>query len=208
MTDSNSKAAKKEAALFAAAPAFPATVQAQAPGATIHACMGLNSCKGSDRFGRFGPNGDDPNACAGQGFCSTANDHNCHVMNDCKDQGGCGLYGDEYELSHPGRNECRSLGSCATPINAERFITAGEYRGKSVWQRAREAFHEQVWPELRKQNPDLPEALPKVGGEAFVAKNGDVFKDGPAYVWILDDGENSGIVACGSSGMSGAGGCA
>lgn len=193
---------------FADAPAFPTSIGRQPPGAELHACMGLNSCKGSDRFGVAGPDGNNPNNCAGQGFCSTAADHTCHTQNNCRHQGGCGLYGTAEEMSNPGQNECSSLGSCATPINAERFITNGEFQGSSVWQRARQVFHEQQWPALRAKNPELPEQLPPVGGAAFVEKNGDIFKDGPSYLWISDDDQKRGnMTACGASGMSGAGGC-
>ncbi|MEN9867853.1 MAG: hypothetical protein RL748_3443 [Pseudomonadota bacterium] len=191
---------------FASAPAFPTSIGTQPPGAELHACMGLNSCQGQDRFGLSGPAG--PNECAGQGFCSTANDHQCHTENDCRHQGGCGLYGTNEEMSQPGRNACSALGSCATPINAERFITDGEHQRHSVWQRARKVFHEQEWPALRAKNPALPEQLPPVGGSAFVDKNGDVFADGPAYLWIsADNTERGNMTACGASGMSGAGGC-
>ncbi|MET4694776.1 hypothetical protein [Endozoicomonas lisbonensis] len=194
---------------FNNAPDFPKEIGQQPPGAELHACMGLNQCAGQDRFGIAGPNGDDPNACAGQGFCSTAVDHNCHVQNDCKGQGGCGLYGTAEEMSNPGMNACQSLGSCATPINSQRFITNGEYQGTSVWKRARAVFHEQVWPVLREKNKDLPENLPPVGGENFVVENGDIFREGPSYLWISDDNRERGnMTACGASGMSGAGGCA
>lgn len=206
---------------FKNAPAFPKAKNVTLPltqpeGAVPHACMGLNSCKGQDVFGVEGapvdpsnpnrPSG--PNDCAGQGFCATSISHTCHVQNACKGQGGCGLYGTAEEQSRPGQNECRSLGSCATPINAERFITDGEYQGTSVWKRARAVFTEKVWPELRKNNPDLPATPPPIGGEAFVAQNGDVFKDGPSYLWLSDNNQKRGnFTACGSSGMSGAGGC-
>lgn len=193
---------------FANAPAFPEKIQEQPPGADTHACMGLNSCKGNDRFGKLGPNKDGPNQCAGQGFCSTAIDHHCHVQNDCKSQGGCGLYGTAAEMKQPGQNACSSLGSCATPINSQRFISNGEYQGTSVWKRARQVFQEKVWPELREKNPDLPKELPAIGGSKFVSDHGDIFKDGPSYLWISDDNEKRGnMAACGASGMSGAGGC-
>ena len=113
-------------------PPWPKTIGVQPADLPLHSCMGLNSCAGSDRFGKLGPHGNDPNACAGQGYCSTTPDHTCHVKNDCRNQGGCGLYGTAEELSQPGVNECRSFGSCATPINAERFITNGPFTGKSV----------------------------------------------------------------------------
>ena len=140
---------------YADAPAFPASIASPARGMPTHACMGLNSCKASDRFGVAGASGPPgpglpPNACAGQGYCSTATDHTCHVQNDCRDQGGCGLYGTGEELNRPGDNDCRSQGSCATPINAERFSTNGPNRGQSVWLRARAVFEEK-WPDLRTQ---------------------------------------------------------
>lgn len=191
-------------------PTWPTTVgKPLEPAQPLHACMGLNSCKGQDRFGAAGPTDGPrpgvPNDCAGQGYCATTKDHQCHVQNQCKDQGGCGLYGTAEELNHPGNNDCKSLGSCATPINAERFSTNGPNRGKSVWLRAREVFHEKRWPALREKNPNLPEELPKVGGDAYVT---DVFKDGPAYLWVSNYNTARGnMVSCGSSGMSGAGGC-
>ena len=169
--------------------------------------MGLNQCKRQDRFGFLGPpdgaNAGQPNECAGQGFCSTTADHTCHVKNDCANQGGCGLYGTAEEQSNPGINDCGALGSCATPMNAERFSTDGKNQEKSVWRRARKVFHKKVWPELRAQNPDLPKKLPPVGGSAYRGLP-EVFKDGPPYAWISAGGC---MTACGSSGMSGAGGC-
>ncbi|NQZ64508.1 ferritin-like domain-containing protein [Crocosphaera sp.] len=196
---------------FAAAPKYPHKSNGQPltqpSGAVTHSCMGLNSCKGQDVYGIAGPTGNDPNQCAGQGLCSTAIDHTCHVQNDCKGQGGCGLYGTAEEMNRPGQNECRSLGSCATPMNAERFITNGEHQGTSVWARARAVFEQEVWPELCDKNPDLKE-LPSVGEASFVKQHGDIFKDGPSYLWIsADNKERSNMTSCGASGMSGAGGC-
>lgn len=198
---------------FKDAPAFPTSIAAGPMGLPLHACMGLNSCESSDRFGLDGPaDGSGPNACAGQGYCSTAVDHTCHVQNDCHSQGGCGLYGTGREMNHPGANSCRSLGSCATPINAERFSTNGPNQGKSVWLRAREVFKNEVWPELRKEllarkqlrdvpaDQPLPEQLGPV--PSLFAETG------PTYLWLSDDNKDRGnMTACGASGMSGAGGC-
>lgn len=186
---------------YKAAPKFPKhppTAQQLPPGMPLHACMGLNSCKGTDRFAN--------NACAGQGYCSTTTDHSCHVTNDCRNQGGCGLYGTGEEMNNPGNNDCKSMGSCATPINAERFSTNGPNQGKSVWKRARQVFEEQVYPQLRDElqangvKAPLPERLGPVP---------DPFADtGPTYLWISDDNEERGnMTSCGASGMSGAGGC-
>lgn len=189
---------------YAAAPAWPKTIGTQPAGMPLHACMGLNSCRGSDRFGLAGPasglKAGIPNECAGQGYCSTAADHTCHVKNECRNQGGCGLYGTAEELDNPGMNECKSLGSCATPINAERFSANGPNQGKSVWARARQVF-ESNWPERREQVPNAPEALGPVPPP---------FKDtvGPPYLWISNDNtERGNMTACGASGLSGAGGC-
>jgi len=71
----------------------------------LHACMGLNACKGHDRLGT--------NACAGSGVCATAAAHSCHTLNNCRGQGGCGLYGTGEEQNHPGENPCSWQGSCA-----------------------------------------------------------------------------------------------
>ena len=170
-----------------------------------HACMGLNSCEGQGRTR--------DNACAGQGYCSTAlgynfadpssplvSDHTCHVKNDCAGQGGCGLYGTAEEQNHPGANECANLGSCATPINASRFSTDGPNRGKGVWVRAREVFTEKTWPKLREANPALPAQPPQV-------PHPELFQYGPTIEWI-ETYSDEGMTACGSSGMSGAHSCA
>lgn len=179
-------------------------------GAVRHACMGLNSCKDQGRTLQ--------NDCAGQGFCSTAlgynvsdpetplvSDHLCHVLNDCRNQGGCGLYGTEVELSEPGHNNCQSQGSCATPINAERFITDGDIRGEGVWVQARQVFTQKVWPELRSNNPNLPPTPPAVPGSN---QDANLFQYGPTIGWIENDNGGAGMTACGASGMSGAGSCA
>ena len=197
---------------YANAPAFPKTIGPQIENMPLHACMGLNSCQGSDRFGTKGPPGGEPNACAGQGFCSTAVDHTCHVQNQCRNQGGCGLYGTGEEMDNPGYNDCRALGSCATPINSERFSTNGPNQGRSVWSRAREVFAQKVWPDLRQQllkdqaegkipaDQPLPETLGRPPAD-FAAT-------GPTYLWISDDNLSRGnMTSCGASGMSGAGGC-
>jgi len=191
------------------APTWPQQIGTPlAPAQPPHACMGLNSCKGQDRFGAAGPKDGPkdkigkPNECAGQGYCATTSDHKCHVQNDCRNQGGCGLNGTAEEFDQPGINNCKSLGSCATPINAERFIVNGQYQGTSVWIRARQVFHEKIWPQLREQNPNLPEELPAIGGDPQM---GEIFKDGPAFLWMSDNNTNRrSMVACGSSDMSGA----
>ncbi|WP_313537300.1 hypothetical protein [Sphingomonas sp.] len=198
---------------YAEEPAFPGpgVIGPQPEGIPLHACMGLNACAGADRFGVLGAPGREPNACAGQGYCATGTDHTCHVQNECKGQGGCGLYGTGEEMNNPGANACRSQGSCATPINAERFSTNGPNRGKSVWLRARAVF-ETNWAATRAEllaarqdgKPASGQPLPETLGAppaAFAAT-------GPTYLWISDDNESRGnMTACGSSAMSGAGGC-
>jgi hypothetical protein len=196
---------------YAAEPAFPTTIGAQPQGMPLHACMGLNSCKASDRFGAAGAPGIGPNQCAGQGYCATGTDHTCHVQNDCAGQGGCGLYGTGEEMNNPGANACRSQGSCATPINAERFSTNGPNQGKSVWLRARAVF-ETNWQatqaklKAKQAAGTIPadQPLPPTPGPAPAA----FAATGPTYLWISQDNEARGnMTACGSSAMSGAGGC-
>ena len=141
--------------------------------------MGLNSCKGHDRYGT--------NECAGTGACATAEAHMCHTLNNCRGQGGCGLYGDAKEQNYPGNNDCSWQGSCAVPINAERFSTEGPNRGKSVWIRAREVF------ETR-----MKKAGRQVGSSPSPT--------GPTTQWLRTNGFPD-FAACGNSGMSGGGSC-
>jgi hypothetical protein len=192
-------------------PGFPTKIADQPAGMPLHACMGLNSCKASDRFGVAGAPGLGPNECAGQGYCSTGTDHTCHVQNDCADQGGCGLYGTGEEMDRPGENDCRSQGSCATPINAERFSTNGPNQGKSVWVRARAAFEER-WAARRAVLLADQTAGAIVADQPLPAELGpppEVFAaTGPTYLWISNVNIDRGnMTACGSSGLSGAGGC-
>ncbi len=173
------------------------------PGEDLHACMGLNACAGQDRYGHDGAPGFAPNACAGQGYCATTAMHSCHTNNDCANQGGCGLYGSEAELRRPGQNDCRSMGSCATPINAERFITTGGLRGTSVWARARQVFEEAYDAKRKKAEQDGHE-MAKLG------KPPKHFPHGPTAEWINTVPEGSSctsFAACGASGMSGGGSC-
>lgn len=110
-------------------------LQLKKPAIELHACMGLNACKGHDVFGT--------NNCAGQGKCATQH-HSCHTLNNCRGQGGCGLYGTTKEQCKPGANDCAFQGSCGTPIPASRFITQGPNKGKSVWQLARQLFEKRM----------------------------------------------------------------
>ncbi len=162
-------------------------------GEELHACLGLNNCAGQDRYGKDGAPNFSPNSCAGQGYCATTQMHSCHTNNNCANQGGCGLYGSEAELGSPGQNECRSMGSCATPINAERFITTGDHRGTSVWARARKIF---------------TTAYEEGGGT--VHPQPAAFAHGPTAEWINTIPAGSSCTtyaACGASGMSGGGSC-
>ena len=111
----------------------------------------------------------------------------CHTLNDCRGQGGCGLYGDGEEQNHPGDNPCAWQGSCAVPINAERFSTEGPNKGKSVWLRARKIFEEKM---VRARREYGPSPMP----------------NGPTLKW-LQENVNEYYTACGASGMSGGGSC-
>jgi hypothetical protein len=117
------------------------------PPLEFHICMGLNACKGHDRFGT--------NNCAGTGSCATAEYHVCHTLNNCKGQGGCGLYGDAYEQDRPGQNECSWQGSCAVPVQAERISTVGSNTGLSTWKLARKLFEKRM-DDARRNVGDSP----------------------------------------------------
>jgi hypothetical protein len=110
----------------------------------LHVCMGLNTCAAKGRSM--------DNECAGTGTCAT-NSHPCHTLNDCKGQGGCGLFGTTPEFCHPGENGCKYQGSCGTPILASRFISQGPNIGRSVWQLARKLFEERMNSEDQKVGP-------------------------------------------------------
>jgi len=112
-----------------------ATVKQLLPPLELHTCMGLNSCENR------GFQGD--NACAGQGDCATIS-HPCHTLNDCKGQGGCGLFGTTKEFCTPGANDCRYQGSCGSPIVNSRFISQGPNKGRSVCILARKVFEDRM----------------------------------------------------------------
>ena len=116
----------------------------QGPVLELHACMGLNACKGHGWSGN--------NDCAGTGDCAT-NRHPCHTLNDCRGQGGCGLFGTTQEFCTPGQNNCAFQGSCGTPILASRFIAQGPNKGTSVWQLARKLFEERMAKAKRTVGP-------------------------------------------------------
>ncbi|RYY99438.1 MAG: hypothetical protein EOO11_04985 [Chitinophagaceae bacterium] len=111
----------------------------------LHVCMGLNACRGHGVDGK--------NSCAGTGTCATAETHTCHTLNNCRMQGGCGLYGDGVQQMLPGANNCAWQGSCAVPIEAERFSTQGGNKGKSVWVLARRLFEERMKAASRNFGP-------------------------------------------------------
>ena len=137
----------------------------------LHVCMGLNACKGHDRFGT--------NECAGMGFCSTAEIHHCRTLNNCRGQGGCGLFGTAEDDATPGANECAWQGACAVPIQAERFSTQGENKGKSVWVLARKLFEERM----------------KKANRSFGASP---YKCGPPQAWLIQS--LGSYDSCGSAG--------
>jgi hypothetical protein len=102
----------------------------------LHVCRGLNSCKGHDVTGTA--------EMAGMGECATVQ-HVCHGEGACRGQGGCGYAGSDYEQSRPGEQSCSANGSCASPINESRVFSAGPYKGKSVWKRARALFEARMY---------------------------------------------------------------
>lgn len=138
----------------------------------LHACAGLNACKGHDRFGS--------NDCAGTGKCATQM-HVCHTLNNCRGQGGCGLYGDPEEQCKPAANSCSWQGSCATPIQRERISTAGPNAGKSTWLLARKLFEERMTESRRTFGPSP-------------------FPAGPPQAWLTSVAANHEYDSCGNSG--------
>jgi hypothetical protein len=124
--------------------AAAATIPQALPPLELHACMGLNACKGHGWSGT--------NDCAGTGDCAT-NRHPCHTLNNCRGQGGCGLFGTTQEFCTPGDNACAFQGSCGTPILASRYITQGPNKGTSVWLLARKLFEARMTKAKRTVGP-------------------------------------------------------
>jgi hypothetical protein len=102
----------------------------------LHVCMGLNACACHDAPGTA--------PMAGMGQCATVI-HVCHGEGECRGQGGCGYAGSNYEQSKPGDQSCSNNGSCASPINESRVFSAGPYKGKNVWKRARAIFEARMY---------------------------------------------------------------
>jgi len=143
------------------------------PPKELHACMGLNACKGHDFFGT--------NDCAGMGYCATQH-HACHTLNDCRGQGGCGLFGTAEEFCKPGENACAFQGSCGTPIPASRFVTQGPNKGRSVWLIARQLFEKRmekarrtVGPAPMPYGPTLEWLKENVNGTSSCGQSGEKF---------------------------------
>jgi len=91
----------------------------------LHACRGLNECKGQGK--------DHKNACAGQGSCFTVT-HECSGQNDCKNQGGCG--------GTNGFNDCKGKGGCGHfPIE------------NKIWKKARDKFESRMAEAKKKVGP-------------------------------------------------------
>ncbi|MCZ6795049.1 MAG: hypothetical protein O7J95_15710 [Planctomycetota bacterium] len=80
--------------------------------ANLHACRGLNECKGQGDGGE--------NTCAGVGSCSTVAAHECAKLNECKGLGGC--------QGEATTNECKGKGGCGVPLKDD------------AWKGARTAF--------------------------------------------------------------------
>lgn len=164
----------------------------------LHACMGLNACKGHDRFGT--------NDCAGMGYCATAQSHNCHTLNNCRGQGGCGLYGTDDEQINAGNNPCAWQGSCAVPINAERIVTTGSNRGDSVWKHARARFEERMKAANRTYGPNPQTVTYTNGNKQTVTVPCPA---GPPRDFLGNTPvPGACYTACGASGLSGGGSCA
>lgn len=86
-------------------------------------------------------------------LCATAEVHHCRTLNNCRGQGGCGLFGTAEDDATPGANDCAWQGARAVPIQAERFSTQGANKGLSVWVLARKLFEERMQKARRTIGP-------------------------------------------------------
>ena len=86
-------------------------------------CMGLNACKGSRRFGT--------NACAGMGYCATAQYHGATQQTIAAVRAAADFAGSSTEeQNRPGENHC-PVGSCGYLYRPRRY-SLGANMGKSV----------------------------------------------------------------------------
>ncbi len=116
-------------------PAAPGATPVATTAVALHACRGLNECKGLGKNHK--------NACAGQGNCFTVT-HDCAEKNDCKYQGGCG--------GTNGFNDCKGKGGCGHfPIN------------ETIWKKAREKFESRM-KVAGKKIGQAPAATPAAAG--------------------------------------------
>ena len=103
-------------------------------GFEMHVCRGMNECKGQ------GINGS--GTTAGDGNCATAVAHGCGGSNSCVHQSGCGKGAAENQ-EHPGENEDKAKSACAVPITTN-VMSDGKYKGRAVWEVARELFEKRM----------------------------------------------------------------
>lgn len=121
------------------------TCDGSTPG--LHACCGLNECKGQ------GAN--NSGTMPGDGSCATVS-HLCSGLNSCAGQGGCGN-GSYEQQSCPGANSAAQNGGCGTPIgypngnagpsgppDCEYANSDGPNKGSTVWSFARRIFEQRM----------------------------------------------------------------
>ncbi len=143
--------AARRASAHEAGVSSPTAEQPTGAALELHVCMGLNACQGHDVDGTA--------EMAGMGNCATVQ-HACHGDNACRGQGGCGYAGSEFEQTKPGDQACKWNGSCASPINVSRVFSAGPYKGKGVWKRARAIFEARMYEAGLPFGPSPAEGYP------------------------------------------------
>ena len=167
----------------------------------------------SDRFGTVGPPGGEPNACAGQGYCSTAVDHTCHVQNQCRGQGGCGLYGTGEEMNNPGANDCRSLrllrhADQRRALQHQRPQPGQERLGAGARRCSRRTGPRSARNCSHKQASGRDPARPAAARDArHRRRRRSPTPARPTCGSATTTTQRGNMTACGASGLSGAGGC-
>ena len=100
------------AGMAAGTKAFAGEEKAAAKGdPKLHACAGLNKCKGNGGCKTGDKGCKAQNSCGGKGGCATVQ-HDCKGTNKCSAQGGCKT-GD---AGCAGKNSCGGKGGCKVPV--------------------------------------------------------------------------------------------
>ena len=188
--------------LLPSAPPFPTKVGPQPDGNAAARLHGPQQLRRRRTGSAPRPPGGKPNACAGQGYCSTAVDHTCHVQNDVPRPGRLRPLRHRRGDEQAGRQRVPIAGLLRDadqrralqhqrPQPGQERLDAGARRcsRRTGPSSATNCSRKQAEGEIPANQP-LPETL---GPPPAAFAN-----TGPTYLWISDDNKERGnMTACG-----------